>query len=289
MQENQESRVEKKEIIYWSILITSIIISAIISIVTTFFVTRGSVENSTIEAFGANLVTTLEVGFESVTVNMRYDQAIDHIQIEAETLRNRVAMLERDNALIQNDLTQYSERNEQLRTENISLIDERNSLLQQIANAIDNDSNSLQLQDTQPIVEIESVKLSTIWVIDSGGRYPYRYYPGIHTDSFGSINDGAHHFDGSGGAFAIYNLNSQFTSFSGLIVANQNTGSEASLTIEIRGDGSLLFIKRDFTRRTGAVEFDVDVSGVTQLEVRTSNQGRYPHGHISIVNALLIR
>jgi len=256
----QENKITRKDMVYWLILIVSTLI--------TFFATRGSVENSTIEAFGIDLVATLESGFESVTTNMQYDQALEQIQIEVETLRNMVTSLERDN---------------------ISLAIERDSLLQQIANVTTNDSGNLQLSDTQPLVEVASERLSTIWVIDSGGRYPYRYYSGIHTDSFGNINDGAHHFDGSGGAFAIYNLNSRFTSFTGLIVANQHTGSGASMTIEIRGDGSLLFIEREFTRRTGAVEFDVDVAGVTQLEIRTSNQGSYSNGHISIVNAALLR
>ena len=93
--------------------------------------------------------------------------------------------------------------------------------------------------------------------------------------------------DASNDAYAVFNLNQQFTTFSGKIVANQNTGSDAILNIAIYIDDSLVYSKTEFTKRTGAVDFSLDVRGATKLEIRTSNTGGYSNGHFSIVNTQL--
>jgi len=145
-------------------------------------------------------------------------------------------------------------------------------------------NRGLVLDKIAEVNNLRPIDLSQVVVID---YKRYEYNSGLYTDSFGNNYDGNHFMDASNEAYAVFNLDEKFTNFSGTIVANQNTGSDASLNISIYVDDKLAYTKTELNKRTGAVDFSIDVRGVTKLEIRTSNTGIWSNGHFSIVNAQL--
>jgi tetratricopeptide (TPR) repeat protein len=149
--------------------------------------------------------------------------------------------------------------------------------------------NSNILSDKQKEIENSFPKpLSEIFLIDSGGNYEF-IKSGVFTDSFGNVYDGTYHFVASYNAFAIYNLDKKYSKFSASIVAGTDTGSGASMTLAVYADDKLLYVQKEYNKRTGKIDFNIDVSGITKLKIETSNQGEYYHGDIFFVNAILSR
>ena len=140
------------------------------------------------------------------------------------------------------------------------------------------------------ITEVNSfrpVDLAELVVIDSSD---YDYKADLHTDSFGNHYDGRHFLNTSHvGPFAVFNLDTKYTNFSGLIIANQNTSSDRTMNLAIYVDDTLVYSLTDFTRRTGSESFSVDVRGATKLEIRAGDDWSYGNGNLSIVNAQLTK
>lgn len=131
---------------------------------------------------------------------------------------------------------------------------------------------------------LRPIDLSQVVVIDSKS---YEYTSDLYTDSFGNTYDGRHYFNASYDAYAVYNLEGKYSAFSGTIVANQGTDSDAVMTVAIYLDDDLVYTKTEFTKRTGAVKFSIDVRGVTKLEIRTYPDRSWSNRTLSIVNAKL--
>lgn len=146
-------------------------------------------------------------------------------------------------------------------------------------------SDNEVLDKIAEVNDLKPIDLSQVVVIDS---QDYDYNSDLYTDSFGNTYDGRHYFYAGSEGYAVYNLEGKFTSFSGLIVANQNTGSSASMDIAIYTDDTLAHATTGFNKRTGAVAFNVDVRGVTKLEIRTDGEGGWSSDRrLSIVNTQL--
>lgn len=140
---------------------------------------------------------------------------------------------------------------------------------------------------TQKISEVEGmrpVELSTLVVIDSRD---YSYSKDMFTDSFGYNYDGHYFFNAGYGGYSVYNLNGQYTTFSGTLVAGTNTSSDASMTLMIYVDDKLVYTKENFTKRSGSVDFSVDVSGATKLSINTSADYKWDNRLCYIVNTAL--
>lgn len=138
------------------------------------------------------------------------------------------------------------------------------------------------------------VGLDKIFVIDS---YQYEYKPGTFTDSFGKKYNGVHYFtdlyqSGNGNEpHAMFNLNGQYKTFSGSIVASTETEPEWTYYINIYVDGILKFSKTGFTKTSGEVDFEIDVSTADTLEIRAGLEGNTGDWcqEIGIVNAQLTK
>lgn len=119
------------------------------------------------------------------------------------------------------------------------------------------------------ITALRPVDLSTVVVIDSKA---YNYKPDLFTDSFGVTYDGRHFFDSysanNDNCYAVFNLNNEFSTFTGTIVSGTGTSSYASATIAIYLDDALVYSKSGLTKRTGGISFNLDVRGATKLEVQ---------------------
>lgn len=135
------------------------------------------------------------------------------------------------------------------------------------------------LEKTKPVL------LSDVPLIDSDG---YTYTSGTYTDSYGNHYEGCHCI-GAGwkSGYAYFNLDRQYTTFSGSIVADPRTLSEAKLEIKIYADDTLIYQKDGFTKLSAQEDFQLDVSGIQKLEIRVSLD--WYSGYIGVVNANLLK
>lgn len=161
--------------------------------------------------------------------------------------------------------------------------DEAISLLNDLKADLSSDNEVLD--KIAEVNDLRPIDLSQVVVIDS---QDYNYNSDLYTDSFGNTYDGRHYFSAGNDGYAVYNLEGKYANFSGTIVVNQDTGSRAVMDIGIYLDDTLAYSKTGFDKRTGAINFSLDVRGVTKLEIRTAGDGG-PSWDIdfSIVNARL--
>jgi len=134
-----------------------------------------------------------------------------------------------------------------------------------------------------------SIKLSEIYVVDSQG---YNKIDGLFTDSFGNDYDTALQFVGRPDAYAVFNTNSQYKSFSGSIVVAEQTASFASMTVMIYADDELIYSQKEFTKITGKFEFrNLDIVGASTITIKTISHGAYiSHpGHVCFVDTTLVK
>lgn len=137
--------------------------------------------------------------------------------------------------------------------------------------------------------------LSELFVIDS---HEYEYKRGTFTDSFGNTYNGVHYFTDLFETFngrephATFNLNGKYKKLSGSIVASTQTDPEYTYYVNIYVDGVLKYSKTGISKTSGKVNFNVDVSNGSMLEITAGKEG-YPsgdyHQEIGIVNAQLTK
>lgn len=130
-----------------------------------------------------------------------------------------------------------------------------------------------------------TTKLSDLFVIDS---IKYTVEDSIK-DSYGNPHDLAHKFDASLDAYAIYNLNGEYTLFSCKVVTSPNTGRDAKMKITFIADGVIELgtiediVKLDEVQESG----NIDITGYKTLTIKTSNYGAFNYGFCYLVDAVL--
>lgn len=135
------------------------------------------------------------------------------------------------------------------------------------------------------IEKAKPVLLSDVPLIDSD---EYTYVSGIYTDSYGNTYEGCHCiWAGWKNGYVYFNLDRQYTTFSGSIVADPRMSSEAVMTIRIYADDTLIYQKDGFTKLSAQEDFQLDVSGIQKLEIRVSLD--WYSGYIGVVNAQLLK
>ena len=92
-------------------------------------------------------------------------------------------------------------------------------------------------------------------------------------DSYGNSYSGnIVNMEASRNSYAVYNLDGEYTHFSGKIVIAEDVYTDCVMDIAIYGDGRELYSKAGLTRQTEAQDFDIDVTGVGRLEIRSSGE-----------------
>lgn len=128
--------------------------------------------------------------------------------------------------------------------------------------------------------------LSDVVVIDSQG---YQYYDDLFTDSFGNTYGAAHEFSANN-RYAVFNLDQSYATFSAKLVASEKTGSDARMAVAIYADDQLVYSVSAYDKQTGAVDINLNVTGVTKLTIKTSkSQGNANTCLLYLVNATLSR
>lgn len=92
-------------------------------------------------------------------------------------------------------------------------------------------------------------------------------------DSYGNSYSGnIVNMESSRNSYAVYNLDGEYARFSGKIVIAEDVYTDCVMDIAIYGDGRELYSKAGLTRQTEAQDFDLDVTGVGTLEIRSSGE-----------------
>ncbi len=131
------------------------------------------------------------------------------------------------------------------------------------------------------------VGLDKLYLIDN---VDYSCSTDSFTDTYGNIyNEAVHIYKYtwlSRDGFSIHNLDSKYSSFSGSLVAGNDM--HALVTVKIYVDDVLKFSTSNFSRDTGKIDFEIDVSNAKKLKivVKSTYNSKY---HIAIVNAELIK
>ncbi len=124
-------------------------------------------------------------------------------------------------------------------------------------------------------------RLNEIQMIDSSAM---SYQDGLFMDTYGNLYDGALRFDTMQNGYSLYLLDGEYTAFSGVICAGNETETGHQMTIQIYADDELIFEQAELSRQSMAVPFIVDVAGVKNLKVSVSSQnGRYD-GYLFLTN-----
>ena len=108
------------------------------------------------------------------------------------------------------------------------------------------------------------------------------------TDSYGNLYEIGYQFDSSNNAYAVYGLQGEYSSFSGMIVCAEQTGSGADMSLMIYKDDELIDTIRGIDKQMETKEIGpYDIEGARRLTIKTSNNGDYPNGWCYLVNAFV--
>lgn len=91
-------------------------------------------------------------------------------------------------------------------------------------------------------------------------------------------------FDESKNAYVVYRLNGEYETISGEIAVPDDMDDAVNMNLAIFADGILIYSKSDITKQFSGENFTIDVSGIAELEMRTSNNDEYDRGCLYILN-----
>ena len=104
------------------------------------------------------------------------------------------------------------------------------------------------------------------------------------TDSYGNVySENVLMFDASYNSYVSFDLHGEYESFSGAFVASTETGSGAVMDAAIFADGKQVYALSDFTKQMPQQEFEIDLTGVGRLDIKTENTGDFPYGWLFMV------
>lgn len=133
---------------------------------------------------------------------------------------------------------------------------------------------------------LRPVALKDLVLIDSD---EYEYKSELFTDSFGYSYDGNHHFEPyykDEPAYAVFNLNKNYTTFNCSLVAEPDMASNVAVTVGIYVDEKLVKTITNFKKTTGKTDITINVANATKLELRI-NTSSWDYGNVSIVDAVV--
>ena len=110
----------------------------------------------------------------------------------------------------------------------------------------------------------------------------------VHTDEvkdrWGTSYDSAVVYDASQEAFALYNLNKGYTSFSGTVFVPNEASNGKNMSIAVYLDENLVYYKDGITEETAPISFKIDTAGATTMRIVTDNTGSYSCGWLYFTN-----
>lgn len=153
----------------------------------------------------------------------------------------------------------------------------------------------LEIEPVQ--AEDEAVEAAAGGAAAETGRYltdltpVYVYNSGLKEyvqDPYGEDHFYSLYLNASERGMLAYDLNGEWTEFSGTISTWSEAESEAVFEIAIWGDDRLLLSRYDYQKGDAAFSFCVDVTGVQTLSIQTRNRGSQNNGYLFINESRLI-
>lgn len=259
------------------------VIASIIGIIS--FSIGGNVQNNKIES------TIKQSGVIDVDQEESLAEIINKLTDEYIEINNQVNLLNQKNS-------ELIIENNNLKSDNELLLSNINSTQSELDDILkENEKLKLQISESKKSSntygETESLSeetvnqntLNNIYKIDSSN---YELIKGF-SDSYGDIYSLAYKFDSSKNAYAMFNLDKKYSTLTGYVTASQDTGSGASMTIEIYGDDNILLKKIDnITKASEPIPLgDIDVKDIKKLTINTYNSGQYYCGFLYLADILL--
>lgn len=109
------------------------------------------------------------------------------------------------------------------------------------------------------------------------------------TDAFGIDHEKVHLYNDLYGKWSIHALVKEYSTFTGTIIATDTTVNSATFTFEIYVDDKLVYTYEDYKMTTGAIDFSVDVSGGSSLEIVFEPNPYGGGNNVALVNAQLYK
>ncbi len=110
---------------------------------------------------------------------------------------------------------------------------------------------------------------------------------GLCRDTSGQLHEQHMEWDANQKAGIAWNLNGQYSVFSGNIVTFNNTGADVSMAVRIYGDDQLLWETEGINRLSGEIPFEVQVKDVKVLCIKTENEGEAANAYVSVTEDAL--
>lgn len=130
----------------------------------------------------------------------------------------------------------------------------------------------------------DAIWLNDIIPVETTGYY-YR-----NNELLSQIEDSGYthavEFDASYSTSATYHLSQSYDQFSGIVCTGKSTGT-GLFTITILGDGKKIHEITGVSNTNNYISFNVDISGVKELEIQSANSGEWANGWVYIADGQL--
>ena len=135
--------------------------------------------------------------------------------------------------------------------------------------------NVLQLESTGFLLEV-SAEQDPFAYFSESDAFRLSQDASYHSrpeNSFGMIEYGSMVYHANNKDWTEYELNGSCAKMTGVLSVSKDTNTEASIDVAIFGDGRLLYLQTEIGRVTYPIAFEVDLTGVNKLDIRTRNSG----------------
>ena len=144
----------------------------------------------------------------------------------------------------------------------------------QLTGGYSNDVNNLLLVDAvfeKSVNPSEPKKLyerlrDTIMIDSGNAEISYN----LLADSYGKLHNGSLNLDADYDGYALFNLDGKYANFSGEIVTGSETGSGASISVQIYLDDVLIFEQNGIEKTMNSIPFSLNVANGKVLKIVTA-------------------
>ncbi len=138
-------------------------------------------------------------------------------------------------------------------------------------------NDTIAVRSETPLECSGILRLAKLQTIDS---VETEYEQRLFEDSYGNLYEDDYRFRASNGAYAVFLLGGDYTEFSGTFSAGEGTNSQNSIKVEVYADEQLVFEQDGIGRTTKAVPFTLDVTGIHNLKIVTSDSSEEYEGYL---------
>lgn len=126
------------------------------------------------------------------------------------------------------------------------------------------------------ILEVETTEEDAGEYLEESDTYLFGAETDVDTwvyDTYGNVYYETRCYDASAKGRTMYTLNGEYSRFTGTVAIYEKAASDVSINFAVFGDGELLYKQTAITRETKPIHFDIDVTGIELLTIKTNNWG----------------